>query len=56
VLNSAGWGILVGGDLEDSRRPGPPGSYFVVAVADAAGVVVETNEGNNATSRPLTVP
>ena len=32
------------------------GSYFIVAVADAAGVVVETHENNNVSSRPLTVP
>ena len=32
------------------------GSYFIIAVADADGLVAETNETNNASSRALTVP
>src|SRR5207237_403069 len=31
------------------------GAYFVIAVADADGGVSESNETNNATSRPITV-
>jgi hypothetical protein len=33
-----------------------PGTYVFVAKADAANVVAESNEGNNATNSTLTVP
>jgi subtilase family serine protease len=32
-----------------------PGVYFVLAVADGDGAVTETNEGNNARSRKITI-
>jgi hypothetical protein len=33
----------------------PPGNYYVLAIADAGGVVTETREENNTRSKPLTV-
>jgi subtilase family serine protease len=32
-----------------------PGSYYILAVADADNTVAESNENNNATAKPLTI-